>query len=106
MKHPISLYDCTCKLDAYFLKNIIQRITCISVEILRNHGELTLIVDDCNYHKAKSILDSQLHLLPSLVAKKVTEEVEEEVITIPFQSHSISENLLDSLVGFSFLRYI
>lgn len=70
MIHPIPLYDCKYKNDAYFLKNIIQRITCISVEIVKDHNQLILIVDDGNYYKAKTILDNQLDILPSTIIKK------------------------------------
>lgn len=104
MKNPTPLYNCTSKLDACFLKNIIQRISCISVDIMKDHRQL--MVDDCNYHKAKVILQNQLTLLPSVIAKKVVREiekdiVEEKVVQYPqLDHHLISTKVLGGFVGY------
>lgn len=109
MKNPMPLYDCTCMLDAYFLKNFIQRITCISVEIIKDENKMTLMVENVNYHKAKNILESQLDLLPSAVAKKSIVVKNDQVDEIELKSkedvkehHGIVFNIQMLLMNFSF----
>lgn len=103
MKNPMPLFDCKCKLDAYFLKNIIQRITFISVEIVRDNKKLVLIVEDANFYKAKAILDNQLDMLPSVLADKVASDVEEEIVVENREIESVVEleDARTSLGGFS-----
>lgn len=70
MKNSVTLYTCKNKLDAYFIKNSIQRVSCIAVDLKIEVGTIVLLVDDCNFDKSNTILMGQLPLLPSVVSKK------------------------------------
>lgn len=82
MKKPTLLCNCKSKLDAYFLKNIIQKIAVIPVSIRAYNREIHLIVDDSNFTKANLILLNQLALLPSSVAIKCSKNVEDDMYSI------------------------
>ncbi|MGY6648591.1 hypothetical protein [Wenyingzhuangia sp. IMCC45574] len=70
MKNPTTLFTCVTRHDACFLKNVIQRVTFLGVEMVRVEGVFQLYVDKCNYNKARIILATQLDYLPSVVAEK------------------------------------
>lgn len=88
MRNPKPLYNCTCKLDAYFLKNIIQRIICISVEIIKIENKMTLMVESANYDKASAILINQLDFLPSVVPEKYKALQENGLAEVKFKPKS------------------
>lgn len=79
MKNPTLLFNCSTKLDAYYLKNSIQRITCIPVKIVKEKSKIHIIVEKIHVRKAKVILQNQQHFLPSVLFSKV---IKREKITL------------------------
>ncbi|MGY6647397.1 hypothetical protein [Wenyingzhuangia sp. IMCC45574] len=66
MRNPRTLHICTNRIDAYFLKNVVQNITNINLDIKKNENCIVLVVDKCNYTKASNIVKNQLSILPSI----------------------------------------
>lgn len=110
MKNPTTLFDCRTKLDAYYLKNIIQQITYVPVKIIRVKKHIYLIVDASNYPKVKVILDNQMHYLPSYINKnKITKQnnqleeklVQREWFPILNKLHHQLEVFSDNMASFN-----
>ncbi|WP_010136699.1 hypothetical protein [Ochrovirga pacifica] len=100
MNTPALLHRCNNKLDAYYLKNVIQNVISIQVYLKKQDGAICLMVDEANQHKANVILSNKLSILPSVLAKKTLEEVvpEETSVTLA-QSHDQSYLSLRFFLG-------
>lgn len=100
MNKPILLCNCKNRLDAFFLKNIIQKIAAIPVLIIRNKRKLQLYVENSNFYKANIILVNQITILPSVIEAKsnlLTNAVVENnhaISTFKTKLHRIEEHLL------------
>lgn len=101
MKKPILLCDCNNKLDAFFLKNIIQKIATIPVLIVRKKKKLQLFVENSNFYKASMILVNQKTTLPSAIKAKrnffsnVADETNNSISTFKEKVHKLEEQLLN-----------
>lgn len=66
MSSKTSIYTCITILDAYHLKNAIQRVSAISVVIDKTNNQYKLYVSSSNYTKTTVIVQNNLRTLPSL----------------------------------------
>ncbi|MDO6738002.1 hypothetical protein [Wenyingzhuangia sp. 2_MG-2023] len=58
-----TLYTCDSNLDAFYIKNAIQRLAPIGVTIDRVDKKFKIIIDDCNFKVANIILMSSIRNL-------------------------------------------
>lgn len=71
MKKPIVLYYCKNRLDAYYIKNIIQKVRSIPVIIKKRKGQITLLVEYNHCNNATLILNNVLPMIPSNLIKNI-----------------------------------
>ncbi|MGY6647358.1 hypothetical protein [Wenyingzhuangia sp. IMCC45574] len=62
MHTPIKLHSCASNLEAFQLKNILQRNCTICVDIQKVNHQYVLFVSESNYNKATIILQNQLEM--------------------------------------------
>ncbi|WP_010136492.1 hypothetical protein [Ochrovirga pacifica] len=96
MKPKTKLYYCKTKLDAYFLKNIIQKIRTIPVEIVYESTGYVLLVKPEHYRIANVIVGNEKYVLPSNYLKRLKKEKEENLaITSNPNTHIFSDVVLN-----------
>lgn len=71
MKKPIILHKCKNRIDAYYLKNIIQKVRPIPVVIKRKKGYISLIVEYNHCDNATIIVNNALPMMPSELIKNM-----------------------------------
>lgn len=60
-----TVYECVNRLDAFYLKNAIERVSCISVEIIKKANFYKISVNTSNQRKAIIIIENNIYNLPS-----------------------------------------
>lgn len=83
MKKPVILHPCKNRLDAYYLKNIIQKVRPIPVVIIRKKGSISLIVEYNHYDNATIILNNVLPMIPSKLIQNIKEVKTSEKVFEP-----------------------
>ncbi|MDO6802646.1 hypothetical protein Q4595_09310 [Wenyingzhuangia sp. 1_MG-2023] len=94
-----TLHICNSNLEAYHIKNAIQRVAPIGVVIEKTNNQIKILVDDCNYKTAHIILQTAIRTL-----KAITKNAKVETYKVPVKKKtsknvlSIAFDLVDNLL--------
>lgn len=94
-----TLHICDTNLDAYHIKNAIQRVASIGVEIEKNNNQYKILVDNSNFKTANLILYTSLRTLKSVNTYAKVEALEVPKKTAKRGFITIAVEFLDGLVN-------
>ncbi|MDO6738000.1 hypothetical protein [Wenyingzhuangia sp. 2_MG-2023] len=88
------LHTCSTNLEAYYIKNAIQRLAPIAVMINRSDRKFHLSVDDCNFKAANIILLNNIQNLKRNSQYNKSDNSQSSQKTLP------NRNIISALFGY------